>query len=336
MTRRRSSRSIIALAVTAIAAAVLATTAMAAAPASTAAPTVSGTAQQGQTLTAGNGTWSNSPTSFSYQWQRCNADGASCAAIAGATAKTYRLAPADVDHRVRVGVTASNSDGQATAYSAATDLVSSSSQPKNTARPTISGTPVPGAELTAEAGTWTGGVTSFTYQWQRCDGAGAACADVAGATGKTYGVRVSDVGSTLRVVVTGKNLAGSTTATSDTTGLVKAVPTTTVPAPTPRVNQAPTLRILSIRFSGARIYARVRVCDDSRKNLTVIERDSKPGVASYTRRFSTLTPPSPCTVLTRNWLPAPRFRHGRMTVTLWARDRSGRTSLPARRTFTRA
>ena len=79
----------------------------------------------------------------------------------------------------------------------------------------------------------------------------------------------------------------------------------------------------------------MRVCDDSYKNLTIIARDSKPGVASHTRRFATLAPPRPCAALTRSWVPGPRFRHGRYTVTVWARDKSGKTSRPARRTFSR-
>jgi hypothetical protein len=110
---------------------------------------------------------------------------------------------------------------------------------------------------------------------------------------------------------------------------------TTPPPPPGTVNQRPTIRILSARFRGSRIYLRLRVCDDSRKNLTILERDSKPGVRPFTRRFMTLRPPRPCAALTRSWRPAPRFREGRYTVTLWARDKSGKTSLPARRTFVR-
>ena len=56
--------------------------ATAAVPVNTAPPTISDTTQVGQTLTAGNGTWSNAPTSFAYQWLRCNAGGNACAKAA--------------------------------------------------------------------------------------------------------------------------------------------------------------------------------------------------------------------------------------------------------------
>lgn len=42
-------------------------------PVSLSAPTVSGTPAVGQTLTADPGAWSNNPTGYSYQWQRCQA-----------------------------------------------------------------------------------------------------------------------------------------------------------------------------------------------------------------------------------------------------------------------
>jgi hypothetical protein len=330
ITMRRLSALVISIAV----AGLWAASARAAAPNNTSPPTITGTLMQGKTLTATKGTWSNSPTTFFYRWQRCSADGTACANIDNAAQGTYRLTATDVDNTMRVVVTASNADGQTAANSKVSDVVSATTAPKNAVKPSISGTARPGEELTAANGTWTGGVRTFAYQWQRCDTAGANCTEVAGATGKTYGVRGIDVDHTLRVVVTATNLAGSTNASSDNSAIVKSA---TTPPPTGgTVNRRPTIVILSVRFVGARVYARFRVCDDSRRNVNIIQRDSKPRVPSYTRRFRTLVPPRNCAALTRNWLPAQRFRHGRYTLTLTARDALGLTSLrPARRTFFR-
>lgn len=329
---RRSAISALVLAFAA--AGLLAASASAAAPTNVSPPTIAGTLQQGKRLTAGNGTWSNSPTTFFYRWQRCTADGVACGNIDNAASKTYVLTAADVDHTVRVMVTASNGDGQTSANSKVSDVVSGTTAPKNTALPKITGIAQAGEELTGEPGTWTGGPASYAFQWQRCNSTGGACVDVTGATGRSYGVRVTDVGNTLRISVTAKNLVGSTTTNSDPTALVRAA-SGPPPPPTSTTNKRPTITILSVRFVGARVYARFRACDDSGKNLKITERDSKVGVASYTRNFATLVPPRPCAALTRNWLPAQRFRHGRYTLTLTARDASGLTSSPARRTFSR-
>jgi hypothetical protein len=326
-------RTLWALVASIAAAGLLAASARAAAPLNTSPPTITGTLMQGRTLTASNGTWSGNPTTFFYRWQRCAADGTGCTNIDNAALKTYRLTATDVDNTMRVVVTASNADGQTAANSKVSDVVSANTDPKNTVKPSVSGLARPGEELTASNGTWTGGVRTFAYQWQRCDTAGANCIDVDGATGKTYGVRGIDVDHTLRVAVKATNLAGSTTVNSDVSAVVKAASTPT-PPPT-AVNHRPTIRILSIRFVGATVYARFRVCDDSRRNLSIVERDSKPGVPSYTRRFRTLVPPRTCAALTRHWLPASRFRHGRYTLTLWARDYAGLTSRHVSRTFFR-
>src|SRR5947207_13214932 len=121
-------------------ASLLASSALGAAPGNTAPPTITGTLEQGKTLTARNGTWTNSPSTFFYRWQRCSADGAGCGNIDNATQRTYTLKANDVDQTVRVVVTASNGDGQTSANSAATDVISSNAAPKNMARPTVSGT----------------------------------------------------------------------------------------------------------------------------------------------------------------------------------------------------
>jgi subtilisin family serine protease len=80
-------------------------------PVNAAPPTISGTAQTGQTLSASTGSWSESPTSYAYQWQRCDATGANCASISAATAQTYTPGSADVGETLRVAVTATNSGG---------------------------------------------------------------------------------------------------------------------------------------------------------------------------------------------------------------------------------
>ncbi|HUQ23589.1 MAG TPA: hypothetical protein VM049_11315 [Gaiellaceae bacterium] len=321
-------RGLVAVLAGALLALTLTSVAAAAPPRNTQAPTITGTPRVGETLTANNGAWTNSPTAYQYQWQRCDGVGASCSSIPGAVERTYLVTAADVRRTIRVNMLAVNADGSGSARSAPTAVVTASPAPANTARPTITGEARVGEALTAEEGTWTNTPTGYTYQWQRCDIDATICLAVAGAVGKTYGVRTADVGYRLRVTVTARNANGSGAATSALTDIV---------APAVEItNTRPTLTIVSVRFLGARIYARFRICDDTATNLTILATDSRPGVASQTRRFSTRIAPNPCGVYTRNWVPAPRFRgKGRYTVTLQARDTSGSTSAPARRTFNR-
>ena len=94
------------------------------APVNTAAPTISGTPQTGQTLTASQGTWkSDTQPSYTYQWQRCDSAGNNCAAITGATSTTYTVQDADLGKTIRVSVTAKNSSGSTSASSAQTAVV---------------------------------------------------------------------------------------------------------------------------------------------------------------------------------------------------------------------
>jgi fibronectin type 3 domain-containing protein len=200
-------------------------------PASRTAPVVSGTARDGSTLTAqSEGQWDGTaPIAFDYAWLRCDGEGASCATIPGATSRTYALDPDDVGHVVRVRVTASNDAGAATRDSAGTDPVAPVA-PSNVARPTIDGVALEGRRLSADTGTWTGTPRlSFSYQWQRCDGSGADCADIAGATGATYTTTAADTGNRVRVVVTATNAAGTADAASAPASVDPAAPVPTAP-----------------------------------------------------------------------------------------------------------
>ncbi len=93
-------------------------------PSNTAAPAISGTATQGNWLTASPGSWTNAPTSYGYQWQRCNTGG--CLNVSGQTSATYLLVSQDVGSTMRVSVSASNKAGSTLASSAPTSIVASS------------------------------------------------------------------------------------------------------------------------------------------------------------------------------------------------------------------
>jgi hypothetical protein len=94
-----------------------------ASPYPTGAPSLEGTAQAGQTLTAGDGTWTGAPSSFAYQWQRCFGDGSGCADVPGATGKTLTLGARTVGDTFRVRVTATEGIGSASKTSPVTAAV---------------------------------------------------------------------------------------------------------------------------------------------------------------------------------------------------------------------
>jgi hypothetical protein len=199
-----------------------ATTVVPQAPVNTLSPSVSGIAAVGQQLQANAGNWSGTPTpTFTYQWMDCDAS-ATCNPIVGATSSSYTIQTGDVDFALQVVVTGSNSAGSGQASSAPTTAVPSPQQaPVNTGLPQISGMVAVGQQLQADPGSWTGTPPpTFTYQWLDCDGSGNNCSAIVGATASSYTIQASDVGSTLEVVVTGSNSAGSSEASSAATIVV--------------------------------------------------------------------------------------------------------------------
>jgi hypothetical protein len=99
---------------------------------------------------------------------------------------------------------------------------------RNTSAPVVTGTAVVNQTLTTSVGSWAGGTTPYSYQWQRCSSTGTGCVDISGATATTYKLTSADGGHVVRSTVRATNVNGlSQPAASTTTALVIDVPAST-------------------------------------------------------------------------------------------------------------
>jgi hypothetical protein len=112
-------------------------------PVNTSPPVVSGTPQEGKTLTGSRGDWDKTPTDYSYAWLRCGKNGGSCAAIGGASSSRYTLTSADVGATIRFRVQAKNGAGTTTATSVPTAVITRAAAP---APPVENGCPSTGTD----------------------------------------------------------------------------------------------------------------------------------------------------------------------------------------------
>ena len=176
----------------------------------TGAPTISGTAQVGSTLTAdtsgivdGDGM---TGATFSYQW--VVNDGTADTDIAGATGSTYTLVAADEGRTIKVQVSFTDDAGnEESLTSAVTDTVEARPNSPATGAPEISGTVQVGETLTADISgiADANGLTSVAYQYQWL----ADDADIAGATAETYTLVDADGGAAVKVRVSFTDDAGN-------------------------------------------------------------------------------------------------------------------------------
>jgi hypothetical protein len=186
-------------------------------PADATRPTVSGEDLAGKTLTCEHGSWTNSPTGYSYQWYR---DGSE---ISGATGSEYVAQTADREHTLTCEVTASNAaGGSAPATSKGVEVLG---LPAETAPPSVEGEDLAGNTLTCEHGSWTNSPTGYSYQWYR-DGS-----EISGATGSKYVAQTADREHTLTCKVIASNAAGeSAPATSKGVGVLGLPAETALPS----------------------------------------------------------------------------------------------------------
>ena len=186
----------------------------------TGAPTINGTAQVGETLTADTSGIADADglgnVQYEYQWLADDSD------ISGATNATYTLADADEGKAIKVQVSFTDDAGNdETLTSAATDVVSAAPAANSpaTGAPTITGTAQVGQTLTAD----TSGIADanglsnvqYEYQWLADD------TDIAGASGSTYTLTDSEESKAITVQVSFTDDAGNDeTLTSAATDVV--------------------------------------------------------------------------------------------------------------------
>jgi hypothetical protein len=199
---------------------------------------ISGTARTGATLTTTNGSWTSSPTSYTYQWKRASSVGGTYSNITSATDKTYELTDADIGKFIKVSVIARNGVGSSAAVLSAATTAVVDIAPTNRALPVISGTARNGATLTTSNGSWTSAPnssTTYTYQWKRANTVGGTYSNITSATDKTYELTDADIDKFIKVSVIARNGVGSSFAVlSAATSIVvdladSVVPTVTSP-----------------------------------------------------------------------------------------------------------
>ena len=194
----------------------------------TGAPTITGTAQVGETLTANTSGVADadglSNVQYEYQWLADDAE------VAGATGSTYTLVADDMGKAISVSVSfTDDADNEETLTSGATEAAAARPNSLATGAPTISGTVQVGETLTAN----TSGIAdadglddvSFTYQWLADD------SDISGATNATYTLAAADEGKTIKVQVSFTDDADNDeTLTSAATAAVAAAEPSEPPA----------------------------------------------------------------------------------------------------------
>jgi hypothetical protein len=206
-------------------------------------PAVSGDPAPGSTVHVDPGLWEPRPTSFSYQWVRCNARARACAPIAGATADEYAVQPRDLGHSLVAIVQARAGTGSRAVFSvAATPTLTGGEHagPKNSAPPSVAQVVQQGSQVSGHTGSWSSsGSIRYAYQWYRCDTAGAHCTSIHGATRITYTPAARDVGHTLGLAVHATDSAGTTAAYAGLIGPVAAPAASIVSSGQPAISGTP-------------------------------------------------------------------------------------------------
>lgn len=262
-------------------------------------PTISGEPTVSSTLSCSEGTWKGAPApSFTHQWLLNDVP------IPSATSSTFTVGSADRGFDLSCKVTATNTEGTASALSGGVHVPGLA--PMAEQSPFLTGTAAVGKTLTCERGIWNGAPPpSFTYQWLR-DGE-----PIASQTESTYTVEPADQGHRISCDVTATNDEGSVELETSN-GLAIATPSPEASIP-PAQPLAP---LVPITPTHAVILASLK------RQLTVVWREARLATIIKTGRLSfSFLPPALGTleVLLYEWIPG---AHGKRVQLVVARSKT--------------
>lgn len=225
-------------------------------------PSLTGTLQVGSKVAVQAGGWTGrTPIDLSIEWRLCDSAGGACSVDDGPRL-TRQLTQRALGHTIRLLVVARNKAGWGSFLTSPTSIVKAAATtvnpPTNTSVPTISGAPINLETLTASPGSWKGGQPiTFSYRWQRCPGNESTCADIGGATNRSYRMTGDDIGRHVRVVVTARNSQGTGTAASAMTATITAAGpfSTRAPSISGQAREGATLRVDPGAWAGSKPIA---------------------------------------------------------------------------------
>ena len=206
---------------------------------STAQPVVTGPPVAGKVIQVTTGTWSPVPAGLSYQWERCNANGRVCAAIANANRSDYT--PTTRRPRTRA---ARDRPGRERRHDAGRLQHRDPRRrrrlgagPAPTIGPSVTGYAIEGQALSAQAGIWKGvGSVLFAFRWYRCDADGGGCRPIPNATQSIYTTTPKDVGATVGLSLTASDSTGQALAYASLVGPVAAASAPLTPTTSPTIS----------------------------------------------------------------------------------------------------
>lgn len=176
--------------------------------------TLIGSALEGETLTVSLGRIFGSPAATTtYAWQKCGSPSiTTCTTIAGETSNSLYVTQSMNGNYLRVVPTIQNDLGGVIVPSASIGPITRPTSPSNSVAPSIIGEANIDTAVTGYSGIWAGTpAPTFTTNWMKCTSADVAtCVDIAGETGTSLSLKISDLGKRIAFKVTGKNRVATT------------------------------------------------------------------------------------------------------------------------------